>query len=312
MNKLKVLLLFSLVSITWGTTWIAMKIAIETIPPFFATGIRFLIAAPLLILLALYTKTPLLFPIGQRWFQFFISIFYFSIPFTLMLYGGVYVSSSTASVIFANMPVAVLIVSFLYLKKKLFFIQKIGLIISLTSLLIILFIDLKTECFVQWKGILALLIALFSHAVIYAECQKKSCNVSVITFNALPSLLSGIMLSIISWFLESPNIFAISNKSIFAILYLGDFSGIFGILSYFYLQKKVSAFYASTVFLVFPIIAGVLENYIYHNVILSYEIWFVFPLLTGILLTLIASDCPKKNTNIKFKNTQEYKGIMHE
>ncbi|QCI21582.1 EamA family transporter [Buchnera aphidicola (Hyadaphis tataricae)] len=305
MNKLKVLFLFSLVSITWGTTWIAMKIAIETIPPFFATGIRFLIAAPLLIVLALYTKTPLLFPIGQRWFQFFISIFYFSIPFTLMLYGGAYVSSSTASVIFANMPVAVLIVSFLYLKKKLFFIQKIGLIISLTSLLIILFIELKTEYFVQWKGILALLVALFSHAVIYAECQKKSCNVSVITFNALPSLLSGIMLSTISWFLESPNIFAISNKSILAILYLGDFSGIFGILSYFYLQKKVSAFYASTVFLVFPIISGFLENYIYQNVILSYEIWFVFPLLIGILLTLISSDFSKKN--IKFENTKNIK-----
>ncbi|QCI22143.1 DMT family transporter [Buchnera aphidicola] len=290
MNKLIVLLLFSLVSITWGTTWIAMKIATETIPPFFATGIRFLVASPILIMLAYYTKTPLLFPPGQRWFQFVIAIFYFSIPFTLMLYGGIYVSSSIASIIFSNMPVAVLVISFFYLKKRLLLTQKIGLIISLITLLIVLLIELESKCFIQWKAILALLTALFSHAMIYAECQKKCCSVSVITFNALPSLISGILLSATSWFLEEPHITNFSNKSILAVFYLGDFSGIFGILSYFYLQQKVSAFYASTVFLIFPVISGVLESYIYKNTMVSCEIWFIVPLLIGILLTLIPVD----------------------
>lgn len=298
MKKFIILLLFFLVSITWGTTWIAMKIATETIPPFFATGIRFLVASPLLIVLAYYTKTPLLFPLGQRYFQLIVSIFYFSIPFTLMLYGGIYVSSSVASIIFSNMPVAVLIISFLYLKKKLFLTQKIGLIISLITLLIVLLIELESKCFVQWKGILALLFALLSHAIIYVECQKKCCNVSVITFNALPSLISGILLSTISWFLESPNINNFSNQSILAVFYLGDFSGIFGILSYFYLQQKVSAFYASTVFLIFPVIAGFLENYIYKSTILSCEIWFFFPLMIGILLTLIPVNIFKTQNKI--------------
>lgn len=118
MNKIIIILLFSLVSITWGTTWIAMKIAVETIPPLFATGIRFLIASPLLILLSYITKAPLLFPYGQRNFQIIISFFYFSIPFTLMLYGGKYVNSSIASVIFSNMPVVVLMLSSFFLKKK--------------------------------------------------------------------------------------------------------------------------------------------------------------------------------------------------
>jgi len=294
MNKVLIIILFSLVSLTWGTTWIAMKIATETIPPFFATGIRFLVAAPLLIIIAFYTKTPLLFPYGQRWFQFVIAIFYFAIPFTLMLYGGMYVSSSTASVIFSTMPVVVLIISFLYLKKKLLLTQKIGILISLITLSTILLIELESQCFFQWKGILALLLALFSHAFIYAECQKKCCNVSVITFNALPSLISGILLSTVSWFIENPHINTMSNRSILAIFYLGDFSGIFGILSYFYLQQKVSAFYASTVFLIFPVIAGFLENYIYKNTIILCKMWFVFPLMIGILLTLIPINYQKK------------------
>lgn len=287
MNKLIVMLLFSLVSITWGTTWIAMKIATETIPPIFATGMRFLIASPLLIILAYYTNSPLFFPHGKRRFQFIVSIFYFSIPFSLMLYGGIYVNSSIASIIFSNMPVAVLIISVFYLKKKLFLTQKIGLIISIITLFIILFLELKTHSFVQWKGILALLLALFSHAIIYIECQKKYFDISVITFNALPSFISGVLLSTVSFFLESPDVYSFSKKSILAVIYLGNFSGVFGIFSYFYLQQKVSAFHASTVFLIFPIIAKFLENYIYQNTILISEIWFVFPWLIGISLTLI-------------------------
>ncbi|QCI23820.1 DMT family transporter [Buchnera aphidicola (Macrosiphoniella sanborni)] len=299
MSKILVIILFSLVAVTWGTTWIAMKIAIETIPPFFATGIRFLIAAPLLIIVAYYTKTPLLFPSGQRWFQCMIVIFYFSIPFTLMLYGGMYVSSSIASMIFSNMPVAVLAVSFLYFKQKLFLTQKIGIFISFITLSIILLIELKSQNFFQWKGMLALLFALFSHAIIYSECQKKYRNISVITFNALPSLLSGIFLSVISWYIENPQIENFSNKSILAIVYLGDFSGIFGILSYFYLQKKVSAFYASTVFIIFPIIAIFLEYYLYKNIILLYKVWFLLPLIIGILLTLIPFDYKKNKRSYK-------------
>ncbi|CAL4322494.1 DMT family transporter [Buchnera aphidicola] len=287
MHKLIVILLFSIVSVTWGTTWIAMKIAVETIPPFFATGIRFLSASPLLIILSFLTKTPLLFPYGQRRFQIFISIFYFLIPFTLMLYGGSYVNSSISSMIFANMPVVVLLISHFYFKKKINFVQKIGILIALVTLIFALFIDLESKSFFQWKGVLALLIALFSHAIIYVECQKKCCNVSVITFNALPSLISGIFLTMIFWFIETPHIHFFSYRSILAIFYLGNFSGIFGILSYFYLQKMVNSFYASIVFLIFPVITGLLEMYIYRQTNFLCELSFILPLSLGILLTLV-------------------------
>ena len=37
MRRVTILVLFLLVSLTWGTTWLAMRIAAETIPPVFAT-----------------------------------------------------------------------------------------------------------------------------------------------------------------------------------------------------------------------------------------------------------------------------------
>lgn len=92
MERILFCALFALVSLTWGTTWLAMKVAVDTIPPLFATGLRFLCASPVLILIALWRRKPLIFPAGQRKFQMAVSVFYFAIPFTLMIYGEKYVS----------------------------------------------------------------------------------------------------------------------------------------------------------------------------------------------------------------------------
>lgn len=45
-TKTRVSLLFMTVCFIWGTTWLAMALAVATIPPIIATGIRFAVAAP--------------------------------------------------------------------------------------------------------------------------------------------------------------------------------------------------------------------------------------------------------------------------
>lgn len=118
MRKVSISILLLLVSLTWGATWLAMRITAEAIPSLFATGMRFMFAAPFLIIIAWLREKPLLFPPGQRLFQFIICIFYFSIPFSLMIYGETYVSSGLAAIIFTNMSVVVLIASVLFLNEK--------------------------------------------------------------------------------------------------------------------------------------------------------------------------------------------------
>ncbi|CNB55820.1 DMT family transporter [Yersinia similis] len=290
MRNVIISMLFILVSLTWGTTWLAMRIAVETIPPIFATGMRFIFASPFLICIALLTKTPLLFPSGQRLFQFIICIFYFSIPFTLMIYGETYVSSGLASIIFSNMPVAVLIASIFILNEKTNLMQITGLTISIVSLASILLEESKSNMGSHWQGILALSSAVIIHAVIYAQCKKRCCAVSVITFNALPCFLAGLILAFTGYFFEKPQIANFSINSILSTCYLGVFAGVFGILCYFLLQKKANAFQASLVFLIFPLIAVSLESYIYGYAISFYSMLLIIPLAVGILIILISQN----------------------
>lgn len=288
MRRVTILVLFLLVSLTWGTTWLAMRIAAETIPPVFATGMRFMFAAPFLFSIAWLRKTPLLFPPGQRLFQLVICIFYFAIPFSLMIYGETYVSSGLASIIFSNMPVAVLMVSVMFLNEKTNSMQIAGLTIALVALAGILLEETKISTETQWQGIIALVTAVIIHAIIYTQCKKRSCTVSVITFNALPCFLAGLLLSAAGWFFERPLVSAFSAHSILATLYLGAFAGVFGILCYFALQQKASAFKASLVFLIFPLIAVSLESYVYRYAISTQSMLFIIPLVVGIFLTLFS------------------------
>lgn len=55
-----------------------------------------------------------------------------------MIYGEQTVSSGLASVIFANMPVAVLIASLLLLKEKTCRLQILGLVLAIASLTVVL------------------------------------------------------------------------------------------------------------------------------------------------------------------------------
>ncbi|CNB95201.1 DMT family transporter [Yersinia pseudotuberculosis] len=295
MRKVIISMLFILVSLTWGTTWLAMRIAVETIPPIFATGMRFIFASPFLICIALLTKAPLLFPTGQRFFQFIICIFYFSIPFTLMIYGETYVSSGLASIIFSNMPVAVLIASVIILNEKTNLMQITGLTIAIVSLASILLEESKTGVGSHWQGILALVSAVIIHAIVYAQCKKRCCTVSVITFNALPCFLAGLILAFVGYFFEKPQLANFSINSILSTFYLGAFAGVFGILCYFLLQKKANAFQASLVFLIFPLIAVSLESYIYGYAISFYSMLLLIPLAIGVLIILISQNYLNNN-----------------
>lgn len=282
-----IILLFMLVALTWGTTWMAMKIAVATVPPIFATGLRFLAASPLLLLISLLTKTPLLFPKGSRGFQLMICLAYFAAPFTLMIYGERYVSSGLASIIFANMPVAVLIVSIILLKERISSTQLIGLTMGVISLSAILWLESNETGGTSWQGIIALLAAVIIHAIMYVQCKKRCQKVSVLTFNTLPCLGAGFLLLLLGSWVEKPDSALFSVHSLLAVGYLGVVAGVFGILCYFALQQRASAFQASLVFLVFPLIALSVERMVNGTTISNASLWLILPLLFSILLTLM-------------------------
>lgn len=278
-------LLFFSVCLIWGTTWMAMEIAVHTIPPILATGMRFLIAAPILILLAKAFKQPLLFPSGKKKWMLITAVFYFAIPFTLMIFGEQYISSGLASIIFANMPIAVMITSSAFLGLRLARHQLVGLFIAVSSLCIILFSEMSIGGEDYIVGSMALAGAVIMHAMMYVMVQRHCKDIQVITYNALPSLIASVLLFAVSFYFEDINPAAITFESMSAVLYLGIFASVGGIVAYFKLGQISTPFTASICFLIFPLVALSLSAVMSSASISNESIFMLLPLLSGIFLT---------------------------
>ena len=88
-----VAILFAIVCLTWGTTWLGIKLAVDTVPPLLAAGLRFVIAFPLLYLIARAQRAPLLFPEGQGGLFVLIVILYFALPYLLIGIGYTFLTA---------------------------------------------------------------------------------------------------------------------------------------------------------------------------------------------------------------------------
>lgn len=289
--------LFLSVCLIWGTTWFAMEVALHSIPPMFATALRFLFAAPLLIFLTKVFNQPLLFPKGKRRWMLIVSIMYFAIPFTLMIYGEQYISSGLASIIFANMPIAVLITSGLFLGLRLEKHQMFGLVLAVISLCLILSNEMELGGEDYLIGTLSLGLAVAMHAVMYVFAQKQCRDVQVLTYNAIPCSIAAVFLFAVSAVGENVDIHLFTWDSISAVIYLGLIASVGGIVAYFKLGQVSSPFHASICFLIFPIVALFISSYVNDEMISDQSVVLMLPLLFGILLTKV----PKKF----FKRGQE-------
>lgn len=64
-SRAKLLLAFAAIYVLWGSTYLAMKVAIETVPPFLMAGTRFLVAGTMLYLFSARGDAPR--PTGRQW-----------------------------------------------------------------------------------------------------------------------------------------------------------------------------------------------------------------------------------------------------
>ena len=247
--------LFLIVCLSWGTTWLGIKIAVESVPPLTAAGLRFLIAFPLFLSFAALRREPLLFPRQSRWFFVFVTLSYFSLPYYLLNYGEMHVSSGLTALLFSCMPVFILMFSALFLREKILPTQMLGIAIGFASLFMIIRSQGLHLDQAEWLGVLAILCAAILHALCYVVTKKHGSAISVITYNTLPIGIAGLMLFIVGLNVEAPVFKDVTARSWGALLYLGLVASVGGFIVYFILLKRLSPVLLSFVFIIFPVFA---------------------------------------------------------
>jgi drug/metabolite transporter (DMT)-like permease len=250
--------LYVIVVALWGTTWIAMRAAVATVPAITASGLRFAIAFPLLALVvARRPGVPLRYPRGHGRLLVLVTLGYFTVPFVLMNLGSAAVPSGLAAVLFATVAVFIVVLSVPVLHTRIGRRQAAGAAVALTALVALVARQTGLGGSADPLGALALLAAAGLHATVYVVLKRDAGAISPLTLNTLPMGLAAGLLCGAGLAFEHPRLGAISSQSLAALLYLGAFASVAGFLAYFELLRRLGPIPLALVFVLFPVVAQV-------------------------------------------------------
>lgn len=190
------------VSILWGTTWMASKIGIKYLPALQLSGLRHIIGGGLYVLyFAVFRK---MFLRRDQFLRIFMmAVIMFVLSNGLSVLSVVYMPSGIASVVGAIAPIWVVIISYLFQKKTSFIPQTIiGIVLGFAGVVICFydyFNEIKEGSFAL--GIFFGLISSITWAIGALLTAKQAKDTDPYFSLGWQMLISGILLNLISYLL---------------------------------------------------------------------------------------------------------------
>ena len=243
MKDTKLLIAVLIVAVVWGTTFLGIRVAVETIPGWFVAGVRKLIAG-IIMLIILISKNQLKW-IGWKnlSYQLIFSSLMLITANGLTTVAEENISSSVASLISATSPILVFIGSVAIGLQKFSIKGLIGILLCFCGVLFIFWDGLKDLINPEYRnGIILLFCAItgWASGTIFTKKMKiKSENISLNLFYQF--MFAGIVQIIFAFiFSEHYNFGNWSVKSISAMLYLAVFGSVITFFSFHYALTKIS------------------------------------------------------------------------
>lgn len=249
------------VCLVWGTTYLGISVALETIPVALLAGMRWL-AAGILLMAALPA-------IGQRLppLAMWPSIAVIGFLMAVLGNGGVvwaqqYVASGLAAVVVAMVPFwTVIVEAFLPNGERVNSRTLVGLVLGFLGIIVLVWPELSlggSEGLMFVSGVLALQIACAGWALGTSYLKRNPTNGSPMGSLAVQMLLSGVMLMAIGTATGEWASLHFTARSLSAMIYLVIFGSLVGYTAYLFALKNLPVSTVSLYAYVNPVIAVVL------------------------------------------------------
>ncbi len=250
------ILSYVLICVIWGTTWLAIKVSIFTLPPFFSAGVRFAIATLLILAVLKFKKYKYRFDLKETIFLILVGLGSFSIPYGLVYWAEGRITSGLTAVTFAVMPFFAALLARIFLKtEQLTFWKVFGIVLGFSGLLVIFGGDMKVGSLGAAGGILAVVLSAFLNAAVAVAVKKHGHHIDPVYINLIPMGLGAVTLLGTSFFIEDWSALRFTIPVLAAIFYLAAFGSVVAFVLYFYLLKHISVVLLSMTSFITPILA---------------------------------------------------------
>ena len=241
---LKLILALITIAIVWGTTYLGIRIAVETIPPWFVTAMRQGMAAVILLGILLYHHQLkwIGWPSLRR--QIILSSLMIIIANGMTTVAEQHIPSGLTSLLNSLTPIVVFIVSVVIGLQKLNLKGVVGVIVGFCGVAFIFREGIGDLLDPSYKtGVLFLAIAIsgWSAGTIYGKMYAH--QTTNIILDLFYQFFFSAVVQLIFAFLFSNEIEPSkwSFNSLFAVFYLAIFGSIIGFFCYHYALKRVKA-----------------------------------------------------------------------
>lgn len=243
LKDFKLTLAILTVAVVWGTTFLSIRVAVETIPAWFVAGIRQFLAAVIMLFILLYRKQFQWIGWKNLGYQLIFSSLMLIMANGLTTVAEETLTSSLTSLISATSPIVVFLGSVAIGLQKFTIRAMIGLLMCFGGILFIFWDGINDLANPDYRfGIFLLLIAIAGWAsgtIFTKKMNIQSKNISLNLFYQFA--FAGIIQIIFALlFNENYNFENWSVKSISAMIYLSVFGSVAAFFAYHYALTKVS------------------------------------------------------------------------
>lgn len=242
--KTKLYLSIFCVGFFWGTTFLGIRIGVETIPPFLVSGMRNLVAGSLIMIYLFVAKKTERIQLHHLVRAFILALLMIVIGNGLTTYAEKYISSGLTSLISTLSPLVVLLFNLVLGYEKLSLKTVAGIFLGLFGMYLLYENNLSDFMKPEYrKGVGALLLAIVAWSAGTLVTKRAKTNPIGMLMNvSLQMLIAGTILFGLHLGIHGsiePSVW--SSRSIAAVIYLALFGSLIGYVAYNYLMTQWSS-----------------------------------------------------------------------
>ncbi|MGA7907458.1 MAG: EamA family transporter [Candidatus Sulfotelmatobacter sp.] len=255
---LKLGLAFAAIYLVWGSTYLAIRYAVETIPPLVAAGMRHSVAGSILLALA-YGRG--FRPKREHWIAgVIVGALFFLVGHGSLHWAEQYVDSGMAALLIATEPMFILVLAWLMGQQKISRLSALGLALGVAGVAVLFGAELTVKGS-SLLGLLAVLLGSLSWAMGVVISPRVKLPSDALGRTALPTICGAAMLLIAagaSGEFHATHWASITLRSWLGLAYLIVFGSVVAFTAYTWLLQQCPPALVATHTYANPVVAVLL------------------------------------------------------
>jgi drug/metabolite transporter (DMT)-like permease len=246
-----------LLCVIWGSTWLFIKIGLEDLPPISFAGIRFVIASLILFSIALVRSLRLPRSMGDWALMAGTGVLSFALNYGLLFWGEQHVSSGLAAVLQTTIPAFGLVLAHLHLPAERMTVASVcGVALGVLGVAVIFSNQLSIEGTLALWGSAAIVLGAFGAAYSNVLVKARGGHLDPAMLAAGQMLFGLVPLLLIGRLTEgSPFRFHWTPMALVSLMYLVLVGSVIAFLLYYWLVRNMDVTKTMLISLVTPLIA---------------------------------------------------------